>query len=249
MKYIFSLLFMLTLMMSVTAQQYPDRHSTDIADSWTSCTATENPNKVRALSHWIMYDFGNEYTLQGSTIWNVNGYEHTDKGTQELVIDYSIDGQNWTELAYHTLVEGPASSFYQGEEGPDFGGINARYVIVTSLSNFGHATCHGLSEVRFQATIATTTTDIEELLADNNISVSPNPFSDVTILTFTDMQSGTYSYNVVDIAGKQVLDGTLDISSDTATIPLSMGSHMAGSYILRLQYGALTLSKKIQLIK
>lgn len=245
----FTILF-LFLASSVFAQQFADRHSTDIADSWTSCVATENPNKVREESHWIMYDFGNEYTLQGTTLWNVNGYEHTNKGTQDLVIDYSIDGENWTELGYHTLSEGTASSFYQGEEGPNFGGINARYVIITALSNYGHATCHGLSEVRFQATIATTSTDTkEEQLADYNIDVSPNPFDDQTMISLTDIQSGTYNYSVVDISGKQVLKGTIDVSSDKASLPLSMGDYTAGSYIFRLQYGALTLSKQLQLIR
>ncbi len=248
MKFIFPLLF-LFLTFTSFGQQFPDRHSTDIADSWTSCQATENPNKVREEGHWIMYDFGNEYTLHGTTIWNVNGYQHTDKGTQELVIDYSIDGENWTELAYHTMTEAPASSFYQGEEGPNFNGLNARYVILTSLSNFGHATCHGLSEVRFQATIATTSTDTKEAELANNIDVSPNPFDAETMITLTDIQSGTYDYSVVDITGKQVMQGSVEVSSDRFTLPLRMGDVTAGAYIFRLQYGALTLSKQLQLIR
>ena len=248
MKIIIPILF-LFLTTSSYGQQYPDRHSTDIADSWTSCVATENPNKVREESHWIMYDFGNEYTLQGTTIWNVNGYEHTDKGTQELVIDYSIDGEDWTELGYHTMEQATASSFYQGEEGPNFGGLNARYVIITSLSNYGHATCHGLSEVRFQAAISTTSTNTQEEQLANNIEVAPNPFDDLTMITLTDILSGSYKYSVVDIAGKQVLLGSIDVSSDKVTLPLSMGDYTAGTYIFRLQYGALTLSKQLQLIR
>lgn len=249
MRYIIPLLFLITLSMSSFAQQFPDRHSTNISDSWTSCVATENPNKVREEGHWIMYDFGNEYTVHGTTIWNVNGYQHTDKGTQDLVIDYSINGEDWTELAYHTMEEAPASSFYQGEEGPNFNGVNARYVIITSLSNYGHATCHGLSEVRFQATIASTTTHTEEVLANNNITISPNPFADRTVVTLSDIESGKYSYSVVDIAGKQILEGTIDVSSDKVTIPLNMESFTTGAYIFRLQYGALTLSKKLQLVR
>ena len=248
MKYMLSFYSMILLISSMSAQQFPDRHSTNITDSWTSCVATENPNKVREESHWIMYDFGNEYTLQETILWNINGYEHTDKGTQELVIDYSIDGQDWTELAYHTMAEGPASSFYQGEEGPNFGGVNARYVIITSLSNYGHETCHGLSEVRFQATIATTT-DTEELIADNSLTVSPNPFNDLTTITLSDMESGSYSYSVTDVAGKVVLNGTVEVSADKVILPLNMANQTSGSYIFRLQYGALTLSKKLQLMR
>lgn len=248
MKYMLSLFSMFMLCSAMSAQQFPDRHNTEITDSWTSCTVSENPNKVREDGHWIMYDFGNEYTLHGTTLWNVNAYQHTDKGTQELVIDYSINGEDWTELSYHTMTQGPASSFYEGEEGPNFEGINARYVIITSLSNYGHATCHGLSEVRFQATIATTT-DTEELIADNNIAVSPNPFSDATIVTLTDIESGNYTYNVTDIGGKVILKGSVDVSSDKVTLPLDMANHTSGSYIFQLHYGALTLSKKLQVIR
>lgn len=239
---------MILLVSSISAQQFPDRHGTDVTDSWTSCVATENPNKVREDGHWIMYDFGNEYTLQATTLWNVNAYNHTDKGTQELVIDYSINGEDWIELGYHTLAEGPASSFYEGEEGPNFGGANARYVIITSLSNYGHATCHGLSEVRFQGTIATTT-DTDDIIADNSISVSPNPFSDVTNVTLKDIETGTYAYSVTDVAGKIVLEGNLEVTSDQVTLPLNMSDQVSGAYIFRLQYGALTLSKKLQVIR
>jgi len=248
MKYMLSLFSMLILYSTMSAQQFPDRHNTEITDSWSSCTVSENPNKVREEGHWIMYDFGNEYTLHGTTLWNVNAYLHTDKGTQELVIDYSLNGEDWTELAYHTMTEGPASSFYQGEEGPNFNGVNARYVIITSLSNYGHATCHGLSEVRFQATIATTT-DTEELIADNSILVSPNPFIDVTSVTLKDIETGTYIYTVSDVAGKMVKEGTIDVSSDNFTLPLNMANHTSGSYIFSSQYGALTLSKKLQVIR
>ena len=247
MKFIILFLFLTS---TALAQQFPDRHSTDLSDSWTSCTATENPNKVREDSHWIMYDFGNEYKLQGTTVWNVNAYEQTDIGTQELVIDYSNDGEEWTELAYHTMSEAPASSFYEGEEGPNFDGINARYVIITSLTNFGHATCYGLSEVRFQATIATSSTDIEEQkLIDNNIEVSPNPFDNETMITLTDLRLGTYNYSVVDITGKQFLNGSIDVSSEKVSLLLNMGNFTAGAYIFRLQYDTLTISKQLQLIK
>ena len=46
-------------------------------------------------------------------------------------------------------------------------------------------------------------------LADNNIEVSPNPFDEQTIVTLTDILSGTYNYSIVDITGKQVLKGSM----------------------------------------
>ena len=79
--------------------------------------------------------------------------------------------------------------------------------------------------------------------------MSPNPFDDQTMITLSVIRSGKYNYNVIDITGKQVLQGSIDVSSDKVSLPLSMGNYTAGAYIFRLQYGALTLSKQLQLIK
>ena len=92
-------------------------------------------------------------------------------------------------------------------------------------------------------------TEFVQQLADNNIEVSPNPFDEQTIVTLTDILSGTYNYSIVDITGKQVLNGSINVSSEKVSMPLSMGDYIAGTYIFRLQYGALTLSKQLQLIR
>ena len=104
--------------------------------------------------------------------------------------------------------------------------------------------------MRFQATIATSSTDIEEQkLIDNNIEVSPNPFDNETMITLTDLRLGTYNYSVVDITGKQFLNGSIDVSSEKVSLLLNMGNFTAGAYIFRLQYDALTISKQLQMIK
>ena len=43
------------------------------------------------------------------------------------------------------------ASIYEGEEGPDFDGAKARYVLITPLSNFG-GDCFGFSELKIQIT-------------------------------------------------------------------------------------------------
>lgn len=249
MKQAFTFLIICIFFGAANAQQFPDRHTTDTKSGWVSCTPTESPNKVREESHWIMYDFGNEYTLFQSTLWNVNGYQQTDQGIQDLVIDYSIDGTNWNELDYYTLGEGPASSFYQGESGPDFGGINARYVLITGLTNYGHASCFGLSEVRFQATISTNTNVDDTSLADTQISVSPNPFVEQTTITFDELDAGDYIYDVVDISGKRVQSGEVNISAGSSTFLLTTKDLMSGTYFFKLNYGPLVLTKQLQIAK
>lgn len=234
--------------LGMTAQQFPDRHSTDISDAWVSCTPQPSPNKVREDGHWIMYDLGNVYTIFGSTLWNINGYQETDKGIQDLVIDYSMDGIEWTELGYHTMEQAQASSFYQGEAGPDFGGINARYVLITGLTNYGHPTCFGLSEVRMQATISSIS-DIDEAEVAKQISVSPNPFSDRTTITFIDLNAGTYPFKIMDIEGKLVQQGQLTISGVRSTHDLLTPNLISGNYIFTLDYGQSAISKPLQIAK
>ena len=40
-------------------------------------------------------------------------------------------------------------AIYGGFSGPDLQNVKARYVLITALSNHGHATCTGLAEVKF----------------------------------------------------------------------------------------------------
>jgi len=69
------------------------------------------------------------------------------------------------------------------------------------------------------------------------------------MITLTDLRLGTYNYSVVDITGKQFLNGSIDVSSEKVSLPLNMGNFTAGAYIFRLQYDTLTISKQLQLIK
>jgi hypothetical protein len=78
------------------AQCYPNRHSTNFFDGWVSCETAVNPNPARGKGHFIMYDYGKRYALGQMKIWNSNDPSHLDWGMQEVVIDYSVDGETWT---------------------------------------------------------------------------------------------------------------------------------------------------------
>jgi hypothetical protein len=87
-------------------------------------------------------------------VWNDNEnywQNETDRGLNSVTIDYSDDGTNWTELGTYSWPQAPGASTYTGFDGPDFGGVCARYVLVTVNSNYGDAH-YGLSEVRFNLT-------------------------------------------------------------------------------------------------
>lgn len=184
------------------SQEYPDRHNTSTRTAWISCQTTTNPNPDRSASHWIQYDLGTTYALGQSTFWNLNAYEHTDEGVRDMQIDYSLDGVNWINFGRYSLRQADATSTYQGEAGPDFDGIVARYLLITSTSNYG-GSCHGFSEFRVSSSAVTISSD-ETLVNNTSMSASPNPFSDQTLIEFDARDSEVSTCIVYDVAGKVV---------------------------------------------
>lgn len=134
----------------VSAQNAPDRISTDKEDAWMSCTPGQNPNPARGVSHWIRYDLGFERQLNKSTFWNLNHPDHLNSGVREFAIDISSNGTTWTHLGNFTLAKANASGFYSGIAGPDFNNATGRYLLFTALSNYG-GPCYGLAEIRIEA--------------------------------------------------------------------------------------------------
>ena len=126
---------------------YPDRHNTNWFDSWVSCSTSISPNAARGDIHWIMYDLGYEYPLNEIHLWNSNVPDSTDRGVQNLALDYSLDGTNWFEVGEFTVTEAPGSSIYEGEEIGSIDGKVGRYILFNVISNYG-ASCASFSEVR-----------------------------------------------------------------------------------------------------
>ncbi|MCR9065108.1 MAG: PA14 domain-containing protein [Cytophagales bacterium] len=122
--------------------------------SWVSCGSTgPNPNPARSSStHWIKYDFQNQYKLQNSRIWNYNVLGQTNKGFRTVKVDYSIDGINWTALGgTYNWPMAPGTSDYAGFAGPNFSNIKARYILISAVSNWGSTSCSGFSKITFDA--------------------------------------------------------------------------------------------------
>ena len=118
-------------------------------NTWQSCQTSSNPNPIRGNSHWLRYDFGQNYELYRTRFWNHNKATELNKGVQDIIIDYSTNGISWTSLGTYRLPQAKGDAIYAGVIGPDFLGVQARYVVITILSNWGHSTCNGLAEVKF----------------------------------------------------------------------------------------------------
>ncbi len=148
--YTISLMLVLFLLnFEIEAQECNNTHSTTTEDSWLSCTLTPNPNPARSSSHWVQYDLGYTYSIASTKFWNYNVAGATAQGFKNVAIDYSLDGITWMTLTTFLLSEADGLVDYLGEDGPDFGGISTRYVLISAIDTWGDGTCAGLSEVRF----------------------------------------------------------------------------------------------------
>lgn len=222
-------IYLLAIMIAIgcsdlIGQAYPDRHSTSWTDGWVSCEETESPNVKREPGHWIMYDFGDQYSLHASTIWNFNVPDTTNRGIQDIVVDYSNDGINWTEITEFTVPEAPGSAFYQGDEGPDFEGVVARYVLISVLNNYGDGNCVGMSELRINATIATST-NVPDGDLDLVMEANPNPASEFTTIKISDLEEGL-NYSLTDLNGKLLRQGMIN----NKEFRLNTSSLVSGAY-------------------
>lgn len=213
-----SIIFVVSVI-SAYGQAYPDRHNTSYTDAWVSCEESESPNIKRDPGHWIMYDFGDQYSLHESTIWNFNVPDTTSRGMNDIAIDYSTDGEEWIELGEYTVPEAPGSTIYQGTEGPNFGGIVAKYVLISILSTHGDATCAGMSEFRVNATVSTSTNlPNKELIVE--LSANPNPASEYTMIKLGELLTNL-QYSLVDMSGKLLQQGKItstDFRLNTANL-------------------------------
>jgi len=120
-------------------------------NNWLSCTTTPNVNPLRNDGHWIMYDLGARHELHQSQIWNYNVLNETDKGFENVAIDYSDDGVTWNEFGSYTWPLAPGASGYSGFAGPDFQGTYARYILISCLDT--EPNCKGLGKVAFKAVL------------------------------------------------------------------------------------------------
>lgn len=226
-----TLLFTFLFIISANAQCLTDGHSNMWEDSWISCNETPNPNPVRGMSHWIEYDFGEPYFLGELTLWNANQTGETDRGFQQMVIDYSMDGTNWIEWGTYTLNQAPGTDGYMGENGPDLAGIKAQYLILTAVSNYGDPNCASLAEVKFEVIPAVTSelnftvflegpyNPVNQLMEVNLTALAPltQPFSVAPYYYNGTENVSAFPSNAVDWLLLEVREGTPSLSGQRST--------------------------------
>jgi len=242
-------LFFVFISANVFAQCFLDRHNTTWYDGWISCTMSPNPNPVRGESHWILYDFNYAYELYQMHIWNTNAPDYLADGMQEIVIDISNDGANWTEIGTFQIPMADGTSTYEGLDLYDFDGTAAQYVLITGLSNHG-GSCYGLSEIRIDvADEIIVVTDTEELSPDClSATIFPNPINDNSKAIISNICSYDPIYfSIQDITGKIIKSGEIIPTSNEAQLNLHSFTNTSGAYILNLQQA--DIIRKFKLVK
>ncbi|OHB58237.1 MAG: hypothetical protein A2Y12_02380 [Planctomycetes bacterium GWF2_42_9] len=110
-------------------------------------------------SCWIEFDLGTTYEISKMWVWNLNyaegGTDYTGRGLKDVSIQCSTNGTTWNLLTTTTINRSTYGdgSPYPHETEIDFGGVNARYVLVTPSLTTGWWNpaqyVYGLAEVRF----------------------------------------------------------------------------------------------------
>jgi len=119
-----------------------DQHSDDLNHMWMSI----------ALPAWIEYSFDKEYILDELWVWNANSQleSYMSFGAKDVTIQYSTDGEVWTELEdVPEFAKGTGLTTYVANTIVDFGGVTAKYVRLTINGTWGNPMATSLSEVRF----------------------------------------------------------------------------------------------------
>ncbi|MCF6171394.1 MAG: discoidin domain-containing protein [Bacteroidales bacterium] len=236
MKKIFLLLFAGTIFLAETsAQCFPDRHNSTWFDGWISCDEAESPNPERGMSHWIMYDFVYQYQLGQVHLWNSNDPKNLDRGVKQMIVDYSTDGENWTELGTYNMEMASGKTTYQGFDGPDFEGTEARYLLLTAKSNWG-GDCVGFSEIRIQVE-GVNDIDENELTETLRVTVFPNPFKTAFKAEVKTQKRENIAYRLIDIYGRQLRSGTVEQQGSTTYITVQVADLQPGVYFLIVQQG------------
>jgi len=148
MKFLNIIFLNLLFAVSLSAQCF-DADADIWVDTWTSCEESANPKTEYGSGHWIQYNFGSVRKLSNSWVWNTNDPARLNQGFNQVQIDYSSDGVNWTNYGEMTFPIGTGTAIYGGFPGPILIDIEAQYVLITALSNHGHTTCSGIAEIKF----------------------------------------------------------------------------------------------------
>ncbi|MEL6986377.1 MAG: T9SS type A sorting domain-containing protein [Bacteroidota bacterium] len=240
---IYSLLCFVTLQLQ--AQCYEDRHSTSWYDAWVSCELKANPNPENPESHWIMYNFGQPYKLLDSKVWNINDPAHLDYGFRTVKVEYSLDGVEWINHGKFTFEQGMGESRYEGFEGPNLEGVDAQFLLLTAIDNYG-GNCYGFGEIKINVEASTVSTNnLDRINTCVQVKAFPNPFTESATIEVKSQCNENVLYSIRDIFGKVIEEGNLGSGNLNSRRSFGSPNLPSGQYIIQINQGEHSLYHKI----
>jgi hypothetical protein len=215
-------------------QCFPDRHSTNWFDAWISCKEKLSPNPVNGSAHWILFDLKNLYLIDKIKIWNINDPDKLNWGMKEIRIEYSEDSLVWNDAGDFTLTKAEGTNRYEGMDWFDVAIPEARYILITGISNFG-GSCSGIAEIRFSAEKIEIVTDVEDEVIDVSelqIKILPNPFSDVFRAEFKSESNTPIHIEITDLFGKHLFTELLHPDNGYSSLRVQTRKWSSGAYLM-----------------
>ncbi len=210
MKHIIYIILLLSLTANINAQCIDGAHSPFQDQGWISCHTDNSPIPERGEGHWIYYDFGYHYAIDSLYIWNHNVWGETGMGAKTVLIDYSLDNENWTTAGPYTIERAPGSWKYTGDPGPVLNNAQCRYMVITVVDTWDEfSSCAGIGEIRFSLGEVTA---VEDLSSDEDWMISPNPATHYITLHLENLKQIS-SITLYNNLGQKIADLTTSVSS------------------------------------
>ncbi|WP_343303194.1 discoidin domain-containing protein [Chitinophaga niabensis] len=198
----------------------------------TRWSASGNPQ-------WIQLCLSSTQTVSGVQIAFYSGTTRRSN----FDIQVSTNGTSFTNVATGLQSSGTSNAL----ETFNFSPQSARYVRIVGHGNTVNA-WNSYTEMKV-LNGSSFVSSLGKAIADNSeaLNATPNPFTQQTTVSFDLKTAGQTRLAVYDITGKVVavlVNGNLPAGKHT--IPFKCAETPPGSYILRLQHGGRSVSRKLQ---
>jgi hypothetical protein len=117
-------------------------HNSQPGNDWVANNQTGN----------VFFDLGGIFSIDKAAVWNFGGQSGIiNFGIQNIALSWSIDDLTYTSLSSYTLLQG-VTGVNSAAQVLTFGSVNARYIRMDVLSNYG-GIGSSLGEIAFNQTV------------------------------------------------------------------------------------------------